>query len=84
MNSKQRRTLVAIHSDPVSSDIAWTDIESLFRAVGAEIVEGRGSRVRFHKDGVVASFHRPHPRKEAKTYQVKDARVFLKQLGIEP
>ncbi|WP_206194571.1 type II toxin-antitoxin system HicA family toxin [Shewanella litoralis] len=43
-----------------------------------------GSRVRFHKNGVIASFHRPHPKKEAKPYQVKDARCFLKQLGVEP
>ena len=49
-----------------------------------EVIEGRGSRVRFHKDGVIAVFHRPHPRKEAKPYQVKDARKFLKQLGVHP
>ena len=60
------------------------NIESLFIAIGAEKVEGRGSRVRFHKAGIVASFHRPHPRKEAKIYQVKDARVFLERLGVEP
>ena len=35
-------------------------------------------------DGVIGAFHRPHPRKEAKPYQVKDAREFLKQLGVQP
>lgn len=53
-------------------------------AVGARLIEGRGSRVRFEKDGVVASFHRPHPEKEAKRYQVKDARSFLLQIGEAP
>ncbi len=27
------------------------------------------------------TFHRPHPRKEAKPYQVRDARKFLEQIG---
>ncbi len=84
MNSKQKRTLAAIFTDPISASIDWKDIESLFVALEAEVIEGTGSRVKFHKDGVIASFHRPHPRKEAKPYQVKDARAFLKQLGVEP
>lgn len=84
MNARQKRTLNAIFSDPVSASLTWKNIESLFIAIGAEKVEGRGSRVRFHKAGIVASFHRPHPRKEAKIYQVKDARVFLERLGVEP
>ena len=83
MNSKQKRILKAIFTDPVSASIYWKDIESLFVALGAEVIEGSGSRVKFHKDGVIATFHRPHPRKEAKPYQVKDARAFLKQLGVE-
>lgn len=53
-------------------------------ALGAQIIEGKGSRVRFELNGVVATFHRPHPQKEAKPYQVRDARHFLEQAGIEP
>lgn len=52
--------------------------------VGCEAIEGTGSRVRFAKAGMVATFHRPHPEKEAKKYQVEDARVYLIRLGIEP
>nr|WP_256939190.1 type II toxin-antitoxin system HicA family toxin [Ensifer adhaerens] len=33
-------------------------------AAGANVIEGNGSRVKFEKDGTVASFHRPHPDKE--------------------
>jgi len=40
--------------------------------------------VRFECKGLVASFHRPHPQKEAKQYQVRDARDFLTKLGITP
>jgi hypothetical protein len=84
MNSKQKKALAAIFADPVSGSIEWPAIEKLLIAVGCEIVEGSGSRVRFVKDGVVASFHRPHPAKEAKRYQVRDAREYLTKIGVKP
>lgn len=84
MNSKQKKTLEAVFRTPVSGTVAWDDIESLLLAAGARAIEGRGSRVRFECKGEVESFHRPHPEKEAKRYQVTAAREFLKRIGIEP
>jgi hypothetical protein len=84
MNSKHRKTLAAIFKDPVPASLEWADIESLLVAVGCEVIEGSGSRVRFACRGVVASFHRPHPEKEAKRYQVRDARDYLTKLGVKP
>ncbi len=84
MNAKQKRTLSMIFKDPVSVSLAWKEIESLFISLGVQVVEGNGSRVRFHYAGHLATFHRPHPNKEAKPYQVRDAREFLKQLGVQP
>ena len=84
MNSKQRTTLAALFKDPVSGTIEWDAIEALLVAVGCRVIEGRGSRVRFESKGLVASFHRPHPEKEAKRYQVRDAREFLIKLGVRP
>lgn len=84
MNSRHRRTLGAVFADPVSGTIEWAAVEALLLAAGARLVEGRGSRVRFEKDGLVATFHRPHPAKEAKRYQVRDARDFLERIGVTP
>ena len=84
MNKRQRKTLAAVFKDPVSGTIEWAAIESLLRAVGCELIEGSGSRVRFHKDRELETFHRPHPAKEAKQYQVRAARAFLIRLGVEP
>jgi hypothetical protein len=64
--------------------LEWRKIESLLIAIGAKSIEGNGSRVRFELNGVVASFHRPHPSKEAKPYQVRDAKDFLLQAGVRP
>ena len=84
MNSRQARTLKAVFADPVSGTLAWADVENLLVAAGCEVVEGSGSRVRFVCKGVVASFHRPHPAREAKRYQVRDAREFLTKIGVKP
>jgi hypothetical protein len=84
MNNRQRKTPEAVFRDPVSSSIAWADIESLLLSCGCEAIEGSGSRVRFAKNGVIASFHRPHPEREAKRYQVRDARDYLTKIGVEP
>ncbi|MBB4189274.1 hypothetical protein GGE07_005956 [Sinorhizobium terangae] len=84
MNSKQRKTLAAVFKDPVSGTIESAAIESLLVAAGADVIEGNASRVKFEKDGIIASFHRPHPDKEAKRYQVRDAREFLMQIGVTP
>ncbi len=84
MNKAHQKTLAAIFGSPVPSSLEWRRIEALFVAVGAKVVEGNGSRVRFELNGVVATFHRPHPQKESKPYQVRDAKAFLSQAGVHP
>jgi HicA-like toxin of HicAB toxin-antitoxin system len=84
VNSRHRKTLERVFADPVSGTIGWSEIELLFVAVGCRVVEGAGSRVRFEYRSIVASFHRPHPQKDAKRYQVRDAREFLVKLGVKP
>lgn len=83
MNKGQRRTLEAIFSQPVPVTLEWRRIDSLFVALGAQSIEGDGSRVRFILNGVIATFHRPHPAREAKPYQVRDARAFLESAGVK-
>ena len=84
LGSKQRKTLRAVFEDPVRSDVVWTDVERLFGALGAEVSEGRGSRVRVHLNGVRAVFHRPHPRKETDKGALRSVRRFLAEAGFEP
>lgn len=84
MNKKHRRTLRAIFEDPVKSGILWSDVERLLVALGAEISEGRGSRVRIALRGVRAVFHRPHPRKETDKGAVVSMRRFLTEAGVTP
>jgi hypothetical protein len=84
MNSRHRKTLESLFRDPPPRALEWSEIEGLFVALGAAVVEGRGSRVRFVLNQAVATFHRPHPSKDAKPYQIQDARSFLEQAGVKP
>ncbi len=84
MNATHRKTLAAVFAEPVSASLEWRRIEALLVAIGCRVIEGNGSRVRLEKDGQIAVFHRPHPAKEAKPYQVRDARYYLENLGVRP
>lgn len=83
MNKKNTETLSAIFAEPVRANIAWHDVEALFGALGAEVTEGRGSRIRVALNGVRAVFHEPHPQKEISKSAVRSVREFLDNAGIE-
>ncbi len=84
MNATHKKTLAAIFAEPVKPDVRWKAIEALFVALGAEIQEGRGSRVIVQLNGTEAVFHRPHPRPETDKGALKAVRRFLKEAGVEP
>jgi len=84
MNTKQRRTLEAIFTKPVPASLPWEDIVTLFRALGATIAQGRGSRVRIELNGHDATFHTPHPSRVADQGRVRSVREFLEKAGVKP
>ena len=82
MNKKHKKTLQHIFQNPVQAEIVWKDIEAMLVALGAEISEGSGSRVRIALNDVRAVFHRPHPQKETDKGAVVSMRRFLKEAGV--
>jgi len=84
VDRKHRKTLEAIFQKPERANIAWRDIETLFIALGAEVSEGSGSRVRVALKDVRAVFHRPHPREDTNKGAVKSVRRFLEAAGVKP
>ncbi len=84
MSKRHRKTLEAIFENPVRSNVAWSDIEKMLQALGAELSEGRGSRVRIALRGVRAVFHRPHPQKETDKGALMSMRRFLAEAGVTP
>jgi len=82
LSSKHSKTLAAVFESPVRTNVPWTDIEKLLRALGAELSEGHGSRLRIYLNGVRAVFHRPHPRKETDKGALRSMRRFLLEAGV--
>ena len=84
MNSKHQKTLITIFSLPIPGNLEWRQIEALFVTLNAKVIEGSGSRESFIINDEKGDFHRPHPGKEAKRYQVKNAKDFLTRAGVTP
>lgn len=78
-NGKHLKTYASIYAEPIRSNIVWDDIEALFVSLGAEISEGRGSRIRVKIEEVRMVFHRPHPKKECDKGALKSVRRFLSE-----
>jgi len=83
MRKKHSKTLTDIFKVPIQSNIKWADIEALLIALGAEISEGNGSRVRIVLNDVKAIFHRPHSQKETDKGALISMRRFLINAGVQ-
>lgn len=84
MNSKHRKILEAIFARPTTATLKFVDIEKALMALGAELHESEGSRIKLVLGGDAWHAHRPHPGKEAKKYQVESVREFLERNGVIP
>jgi hypothetical protein len=84
MKRKHTKTLEQIFRHPVSGNIRWKDVESLFVHLGAEVEERRGSRIAVSLFGEVLIFHRPHPLPYADKGAITSIRKWLDQHGVRP
>ncbi len=84
MKRKHQKTLESLFSRPVSANTKWRDIEALFAALGAELIEREGSRVEVFLFGEVRVFHRPHPRPDTDKGAVANIRKWLKENEVTP
>ena len=82
MNTGHKKTMEMVFRNPIQANILWTDIEGLLVALGAELSNGSGSRLRVKLNGVRAVFHRPHPQKTTDKGAVDSVRRFLVNAGV--
>jgi len=84
MKKKHQKTLALIFKRPVSGNIPWSDIESLFVSLGAEVTERAGSRLAVFLFGEVRVFHRPHPSPSTDKGAVASIRKWLETNEVKP
>ena len=82
MKRKHQKTLDAIYARPVSANIQWRDIETLFIELGADISEREGSRIAVVLFDEVRVFHRPHPSPDTDKGAVASIRKWFEQHGV--
>ncbi len=81
--SKLEKMIERLKSNP--KDFTFEEMQTLLLALGFELSnKGKtsGSRVKFFKDGVFIILHKPHPRKELLSYQVKQIIETLSEEGL--
>jgi len=84
MKRKSQRTLKTVFAHPTSGNLRWSDIETLFKELGAEISEREGSRVAVVLFNEVRVFHRPHPSPTTDKGAVASIRRWFEQHGVLP
>ncbi|MCF6256616.1 MAG: type II toxin-antitoxin system HicA family toxin [Gammaproteobacteria bacterium] len=84
MRRKHQKTLALIYKHPASSSISWSDVEALFKALGADVSEQAGSRVAVVLFGEVRVFHRPHPSPNTDKGAISNIRKWLGLYEVKP
>lgn len=80
---KLEKMIERLKSNP--KDFTFEEMQTLLLALGFELSnKGKtsGSRVKFFKDGVFIILHKPHPRKELLSYQIKQIIEVLSEEGL--
>lgn len=80
---KLEKMIERLKSNP--KDFTFEEMQTLLLALGFEMSnKGKtsGSRVKFSKDDVFIILHKPHPRKELLSYQVKQIIETLSEEGL--
>lgn len=81
---KSHKILELIFAHPTSANVKWSDIEALFRDIGAEISEREGSRIGVKLFGERRVFHRPHPSPNTDKGALESVRRWLNDHGVKP
>ena len=82
MNHHHRKTLHALFSHPVSSNIDPKHVASVFEALGAEVGHGGHGQVKVTLNGHTQAFHDSHH--SLSKDEVATMRKFLETAGIDP
>ena len=65
-------------------NVPWSNIESLFKSLGAEVSERAGSRVAVVLFDEVRVFHRPHPSPNTDKGAIASIRKWLELHEVTP
>ena len=82
MNHRHRKVLHALYAHPMSSNIDFNDVQSVFGELGATVDNRHGSRIGVSLNGHTAVFH--HAKHSLPKDEVVKIRHFLDACGVSP
>ncbi|MEC9345818.1 MAG: hypothetical protein VYB54_06300 [Pseudomonadota bacterium] len=82
MNHHHRKVLHQIFQHPVNANLAFQDVESVLRELGAEIDNRHGSRIGVTLKGHTVAFH--HAAHSLPKEEVQQVRKFLEACDVDP
>lgn len=81
--SKKEKLLSKLCANPAPKDFSWEEIVTLMRQYGFKATCNGGSHYMFeHTSGFRLSMSKTHPSGILKTYQIRDAKDALRQIGV--
>jgi predicted RNA binding protein YcfA (HicA-like mRNA interferase family) len=83
--SKKEKLLQKFLTNPIKTDLTFSELETLLTSLGYRKIEGEGSRVKFHNPQTtdLISLHKPHPENVLKVYVVREIQRKLREIGHE-
>jgi len=82
MNHHHRKILHALFAHPVSGNIAFRDVESVLRELGAEITQAKSGKIHVVLNNKSANFS--HTNHSVSREEVVRLRKFIQSCGIDP
>ena len=82
MNHRHRKVLQAIFAHPVSNNLAFKDVVSVFEELGGEVENKTGNRIGVKLNGHSAAFS--HAQHDLPMEEVLQVKKFLTTCGIDP
>lgn len=81
---KAEKLILKIKSKPTPTNIKWSELVLVLKHRGYTMVEGNGSRRKFHNLVMnhVISLHQPHPGNEVRPCYIEEVRTVLEELGL--
>ena len=73
-----------IFGHPISGNLEWRRVESLFESLGADVSETSHGRIKVRLTGQERGFTRPHHKDVTSKDEIMEIRHFLEAAGVAP
>ncbi|MBB3639819.1 type II toxin-antitoxin system HicA family toxin [Variovorax atrisoli] len=82
--SKHAKALEKLCRTPPPADFKWDDLRTVLEGLGYVMLNGSGSRRKFHHPGIgaIISCHEPHPSPDVDKGCIVDIVAHLKDYGL--